>query len=78
MLIKDHNGHLEIKRTGDQEFPYLRIAATIQTSSGNFAGENNGVLFCGSEAGKARLQRLKAFQANEVLVDLTEGCSIEI
>lgn len=76
MKITDNTGYLELKRTDDPEFPYLRIAATIQTSSGNFVGENSGVMYGGGEAGKEQLQRFRSFKANEVRVELTEGCGL--
>ncbi len=78
MKITDHNGYLELKRTDDPVFPYLRIAASIQTGSGNFAGENNGVFYGGGEAGKEQLQQLKSFQATEARVELTEGCWLDV
>ena len=78
MKIEDHNGYLELERTDVAEFPYLRIAAVIETSSGKFCGENNAVFYGGGEAGKAQLNRLRSFELDEARIELTEGCWLEV
>lgn len=78
MKIIDQNGYLELKRHADTEFPYLHLTAKIQTGSGMFTGENNGVMYGGGDPGKEQLHRFITFQANEVQVELTEGCWLEL
>ncbi|MCB1882303.1 MAG: hypothetical protein KDI54_19980, partial [Gammaproteobacteria bacterium] len=62
MKIMDRSSSLELEKTDDSEFPYMRIAASLRTRSGAFSAENTGVLFGGGEAGKAELRRFKEFE----------------
>ena len=78
MKITDNNGYLQLNRTHDPDFPYLRIAASINTSSGNFSGENSGIFYGGGDAGKEELQRLRSFETNQAQVEFTEGCRLQI
>ena len=78
MKITDRSSSLELEKTDDPEFRYMRITASLRTRSGAFSAENTGVLFGGGEAGKAELRRFKEFETNKVRVELTEGCWLEV
>lgn len=78
MKIEQNGSYLILESTVDTEFPYLCIAARIELPRGIFSGSNDGVFFGGGEEGLEKLNAFREFRTNQVRVELTEDCYIDI
>lgn len=78
MRVTSGEGYLALERTDDPDFPYLHLSALVQTRRGRFCGENDGVFYAGGQEGLEAFARFRSFESNEIRIELTEGCWLDI